>query len=222
VKTKGIIFDLDGVLVDSMPTHVKAWRTAFAKVSGLDVSDRDIYLLEGMRGMELVNKIFEQKNYSNFSLAKAVHDEKSKIFKTIRNSEPFEDVREMIDIINCHKAVVSGSTRKDVETILGEAGIGKTKFDIVITADDVSKGKPDPSAFLEALRKMGDIKPEDAVVIENAPLGARAAKNADINCFVVLNNTPLERSDFDGIIPKDRIFEKTNCLKEILTEFCQK
>lgn len=223
MKKKVIIFDLDGVLVNSMPTHVQAWKTAFAKVAGLNVTERNIYLLEGMRGMELVNKIFEQKNFSDFSLAKAVHDEKSKVFKTIRNSAPFEGAKEMIDAIKCHKAVVSGSTRKDVETILEEAGINKDKFGIIITADDVSKGKPDPTAFLEALRKMGggNIKPEEALVIENAPLGAKAANNAGINCFVVLNNTPLERSDFDGIVPKERIFERTSSLSGILTELCR-
>lgn len=216
---KGIIFDLDGVLVNSMPTHFQAWKAAFAKVAGLDIIERDIYLLEGMRGMELVSKIFEQKGFSDHSLAKAVHDEKSKVFKEIRSSEPFEGVKEMIDSIKCKKAVVSGSTKNDVETIIEEA-FGKGKFDVIITADDIKKGKPDPSAFLEALRRM-NVKPQEAIVVENAPLGATAAKSAGIGCFVVLNNTPLKRSDFDGIIAQDRIFEKTGSLKGTLDELCR-
>lgn len=209
-----IIFDLDGVLVNSMPTHFQAWKAAFAKIAGLEVVERDVYLLEGMRGIELVEKIFEQKDFSDLSLARKVHDEKSRIFKSIRNSEPFEGVREMIDDIKCAKAVVSGSTRNDVETILEEA-FGRSKFDAIITADDIKKGKPDPSAFLEALEQT-KANPKDAVVVENAPLGARAAKNAGIACYVALNNTPLTRSDFKGIIPQDRIFEKTGQLKKVL------
>jgi len=216
---KGIIFDLDGVLVNSMPTHVQAWKQAFAKIAHIEINERDVYLLEGMRGMELVIKIFEQKGFSDHSLAKGVHDEKSKIFKEIRSSEPFEGVKEMINSIRCKKAVVSGSTRKDVETILEES-FGKDKFDVVITADDVKKGKPDPSAFLEALKQM-EVSPQEAVVVENAPLGARAAKSAGIGCFVVLNNTPLKRSDFAGIIEQDRIFEKTSSLKGTLEKHCK-
>lgn len=209
-----MIFDLDGVLVNSMPTHFQAWKAAFAKIAGIEIVERDIYLLEGMRGIELVEKIFGQKGFSNHSLARKVHDEKSRIFKGIRSSEPFEGVREMIDGIRCAKAVVSGSTRDDVETILEEA-FGKDRFDVTISADDIERGKPDPSAFLEALRRM-KVKPKDAVVVENAPLGVRAANNAGVICHVALNNTPLARSDFKGIIPEDRIFEKTGLLRMVL------
>lgn len=211
---EGIIFDLDGVLVNSMPTHFQAWKAAFEKIAGIKVSERDIYLLEGMRGMELVEKIFEQKNFSDRSLARKVHDEKSRIFKSIRSSEPFDGVREMIGDIECAKAVVSGSTRNDVETILEEA-FGKDRFAAIITADDIRKGKPDPSAFLEALDRM-KVKPNDAGVVENAPLGAKAANNAGIACYIALNNTPLARSDFYGIISQERIFERTSQLRKVL------
>jgi HAD superfamily hydrolase (TIGR01509 family) len=219
VDKKAIIFDLDGVLVNSMPTHVRAWRMAFARIANLDIPERDIYLLEGMRGMDLVIKIFEKENFHNHSLAKAVHDEKSKIFKTIRYAEPFDGVDEMIGAIKCQKAVVSGSARNDVETMIEQA-FGKGKFEVIITADDIKVGKPDPSAFLEAIRQMNISLPE-AVVVENAPLGAKAASNAGIDCFVVLNNTPLTRSDFSGAITQDRIFEKTISLKGVLGELCK-
>lgn len=215
---KGIIFDLDGALVNSMPTHVPAWREAFLKIAGLEVTDRDIYILEGMRGIELVEKIFEQKGFQKRELAQKVHDEKSKIFKSIRSSEPFEGVPELVKSIKCAKAVVSGSTKRDVETIVGES-FGNS-FDVLITADDIKKGKPDPSAFLEALRRMG-VGPKDAIVVENAPLGAKAAKTAGIDCYVVLNNTPLSMEDFDGIIAQDRILEKSGMLKSKLGEICK-
>ena len=211
---KGVIFDLDGVLVNSMPTHFQAWKAAFVKIAGLEIAERDVYLLEGMRGMELVEKIFEQKKFSDHSLARKVHDEKSRIFKAIRSSEPFEGVREMIAGMECSKAVVSGSTRNDVEIILEEA-FGRDGFNAIITADDIEKGKPDPSAFLEALGQM-KVKSKDAAVVENAPLGVKAANNAGIGCYVALNNTPLARSDFGGMIPQDRIFEKTGLLRRVL------
>jgi HAD superfamily hydrolase (TIGR01509 family) len=208
------IFDLDGVLVNSMPTHYQAWKAAFVKITGLEITERDIYLLEGMRGMELVEKIFDQKHFSDHSLAREVHYEKSRIFKSIRSSEPFEGVRELINDISFPKAVVSGSTREDVENILVEA-FGRDKFDVIITADDIQKGKPNPSAFIDALERM-KVKRKDAVVVENAPLGIKAANSAGIGCYVALNNTPLMKSDFEGIIFLERIFEKTGMLRKVL------
>ena len=211
---QAVIFDLDGVLVNSMPTHFQAWKAAFAKIAGLEITERDVYLNEGMRGIELVEKIFEQKGFPGRSLVRAVHGEKSRIFKGIRSSEPFEGVKEMIGCIRCAKAVVSGSTRNDVETILEEA-FGRDKFDLIITADDIERGKPDPSAFVKALGRM-KVRPKDALVVENAPLGVRAANSASIGCYVALNNTPLARSDFKGIIPEERIFERTGMLRRVL------
>jgi HAD superfamily hydrolase (TIGR01509 family) len=211
---EGVIFDLDGVLVDSMPTHYRAWKAAFAKVAGIEIGERDIYPREGMRGIELVEMVFEQKKFPDRSLAQKVHDEKSKIFKEIRSSEPFEGVREMISNMKCSMAVVSGSTKHDVETILEEA-FGKGRFVAIITADDIKKGKPDPSSFLEAARRM-KVKVKDSVVVENAPLGVKAANAAGIACYVALNNTPLARSDFAGLIPQDRIFERTGQLVSVL------
>jgi beta-phosphoglucomutase len=219
MKKKGIIFDLDGVLVDSMPTHFQAWKEAFAKIAELEITDRDIYLLEGMPGMDLVAKIFEQKNFADYSLVQKVHVEKSKIFKEIRSAEPFEGAKEMVESIRCSKAVVSGSNKHDVESILEEA-FGKDTFNVIITADDIEKGKPDPSAFLDALRRM-KLRPSDAIVVENAPLGVKAANNASIDCFVVLNNTPLARLDFDSIIPQHKIFEKTSALRKVIEELCK-
>jgi beta-phosphoglucomutase len=219
MKKKGIIFDLDGVLVDSMPTHFQAWKEAFAKIAELEITDRDIYLLEGMPGIDLVAKIFEQKNFADYSLVQKVYEEKSKIFKEIRSAEPFEGAKEMVKSIRCSKAVVSGSNKHDVESILEEA-FGKDTFNFIITADDIEKGKPDPCAFLDALRRM-KLRPSDAIVVENAPLGVKAANNASIDCFVVLNNTPLARFDFDSIIPQHKIFEKTSALRKVIEELCK-
>jgi beta-phosphoglucomutase len=78
---RGIIFDLDGVLADSMPAHYKAWEIAFKEVANMNVDERLIYLLEGMRGSELVKTIFEQKGFRNYSLVEKVNSRKNGIFK---------------------------------------------------------------------------------------------------------------------------------------------
>ncbi|AIF84913.1 haloacid dehalogenase superfamily protein, subfamily IA, variant 3 with third motif having DD or ED [Candidatus Nitrososphaera evergladensis SR1] len=215
---RGIIFDLDGVLVDSMPSHSQAWVQAFQNVANIQVEKRVIYVLEGMRGAELAEKILADHN-SDASLAKKVIAEKDRLFKeTKERPKAFEGVKEMIESLACAKAVVSGSNKHDVESVLDET-IGKEKFDVIITADDIKRGKPDPLAFNTALSKL-HVSAKDAAVVENAPLGVRAANNAGIQCYVALNNTLLLRSDFEGVIAKDRIFEKTSSLKGLLKEMC--
>lgn len=199
-----------------MPAHCRAWISAFKSVAGLDVTEREIYLLEGMRGEELVRKVFSQKGFTDHSVADQVVKEKNANFRKSPNPKAFPGVEEMVQSLACRKAVVSGSEKSDVEEIIRNAFRNKTGlFDLLITAGDTSKGKPDPSAFLLALKKL-DINPADAIVVENAPLGAMASNRAGIPCVVVLNDSPLGRTDFDGIIGSDRIFEKTTSISHLL------
>jgi beta-phosphoglucomutase-like phosphatase (HAD superfamily) len=114
---------------------------------------------------------------------------------------------------------VSGSSRHDVESVL-DAAIGKQLFDVIITADDVKKGKPDPTAFNAALEKL-HVGAKEAVVVENAPLGVQAANNAGIPSYVVLNNTLLTRQDFAGLVPAQNMLEKTSSLKGLLEQMCK-
>jgi beta-phosphoglucomutase len=90
----------------------------------------------------------------------------------------YEGVENLImNLVNCKKAVVSGSARKDVETLL-QKSLGQVNlFDVLITADDIEKGKPDPSSFIGALDKI-NIPASQALVVENAPLGIEAANKA--------------------------------------------
>jgi HAD superfamily hydrolase (TIGR01509 family) len=212
-----IIFDLDGVLVDSMPTHVRAWQEAFENVAGIRVTERDIYLLEGMRGMELIAKIFEKRG-GDMSVAKKVNDEKNEVFRSIRSSRPFDGAAELLDRISCPKALVSGSAKQDVEAIVKEA-FGANKFAVTITADDVNVGKPDPTAFVEAANRIGS-SPSSVTVVENAPLGALAAEKAGMQCFIALNNTPLVPSDFGDTVKPEKMFRTTGSLGRVLVGLC--
>jgi HAD superfamily hydrolase (TIGR01509 family) len=215
----GIIFDLDGVLVDSMPAHYKAWEIAFREVANIKVDERTIYMLEGMRGSDLVKTIFEQKGFKNPSLLEKVNSKKNEIFKTVSSVDSYDDTKEIVASLECSKAVVSGSAKEDVEAII-DKNFGKTLFEIIITADDIEKGKPDPSSFIIALRRM-NLKPSQTIVVENAPLGVQAANNAGIKCIVVLNNSPLMVSDFKSLTSQDKIFKETRSTKNVLQSWCR-
>ena len=215
---RGVIFDLDGVLVNSMPDHYKAWKMAFKEITDIEVDERMIYLLEGMRGNDLVKKIFEQKNYDDYSIAQKVNERKNQIFKDILTPRTFDGVKELIDRLKCTKAVVSGSARKDVEVLIDRT-FGKNNFDVIITADDIDRGKPDPIAFSTALNRM-KIDTAEAIVVENAPLGVEAAFKAGLQCIIVLNNTPLQMKDFKLMTDYGRIFEETKYATKLLETWC--
>jgi beta-phosphoglucomutase len=226
---RAIVFDSDGVLVDSMPSHFMAWKIAFKEVCNIEVDKRTIYLLEGMRGIDLVKKVFELKKYhcdNNEDMkknTKQVIQRKDEVFREILLSSPpkaYPGISHLItNLVNCKKAVVSGSARRDVELLLEKSLGDGNHFDVLITADDGKTGKPDPSAFMNALDKI-KIASSKALIAENAPLGVEAANNAGIPCIVILNNSPLNIQDFRSIIKEDKIFNDTSSAAGFIEEWC--
>jgi beta-phosphoglucomutase len=230
---KGIIFDMDGVLIDSMPFHAEAMRIAIKEETNHDIDKKIIYLLEGMPGAELVKEIFKREKIEKSiddSLAERISKRKKEIFKDIQNSKSIEGARELVNDLrscSCLKAVVSGSSKQEIEVIL-DKNIGSKNFDMIITGDELGgEGKPDPKPFQTALQKM-NLKPSEAIVVENSPLGIEAAKQASLRYIVTLNNTPLDiSSDFKGLISRDNnnnnnVFKDTKSAGSFLKDWCCK
>jgi len=231
---KGLIFDMDGVLIDAMPFHAEAVRLAIMEETQHDINKKIVYLLEGLPGSKLVKEIFKrQKIDENIddSVAEKISKRKKEIFKEIQNSKAIDGVRELVNDLKscgCIKAVVSGSSKEEIEAILNE-NIGSNNFDLVISSDDLKEvqGKPDPAPFQTALQKM-KLKPSEALVVENSPLGVEAAKEAGIPFIVTLNNSPLDiSSDFGTLNLKEgdqnsRIFKDTKSASYFLKDWCCK
>ena len=231
-RKKAIIFDMDGVLVDAMPFHCKAIQTAAKQEVNIDVAQRDVYLLEGMPGEDMVKELLRQKRYTgnieelsnddsdklNF-LAHRIHERKKKVFQQINASAPINGAREAVSNIGCKKALVSGAAKQEVDSIINKY-FDKDAFDVVVSGEDLEEGKPSPDPFQTALIKMG-LTESDAIVVENAPLGVKAANNAKLKCIVTLNNTPLKLSDFEGLIAQESIFPNTSSAISFLKEYCQ-
>jgi beta-phosphoglucomutase len=233
-REKGIIFDMDGVLVDAMPFHCKAIQTAAKQEANIDVKKRDVYLLEGMPGEDMVKELLKQKRYTGNieeisnddgnsdeldSVAHRIHERKKKIFEQINASAPINGAKELISNIRCKKALVSGAAKQEVDSIISKY-FGKDAFDVIVTGEDLEEGKPSPDPFRTALTKMG-LKESEAIVVENAPLGVKAANNAGIRCIVTLNNTPLKISDFEGLIVSSSIFPNTSTASSFLKKYCE-
>ena len=215
---KGLIFDLDGVLVDSMPTHYKAWKIAFDETTSLQVDERSIYLLEGMRGEDLVEEIFKKYSYTDLSKTKDVLLRKDEIFRSMMNVKPYDKVNEILRQLKCTKGIVSGSAKQDVVSIIDRC-LQNDVINIVLTGDDIAQGKPNPEGFKLFLQR-ARLNPSKVLVIENAPLGVQASNNAAINPVVVLNNSPLRVNDFDNLIPIDQIYDETKNIGDKLITWC--
>lgn len=228
---KGIMFDMDGVLIDSMPFHAEAFQIAFKEDTNHEIDKNDIFLLEGMPGSELVKEILKRgKNdkQGDDNLVQKINKRKGQVFKEIQKAKAFEGVKELIDSLNCDncvKAVVSGASKQEVESLLEKNGL--SNFNVIITGDDLRDGKPDPEPFQTALDRL-NLKPSEAIIVENSPLGVESAIRAGIQYIVTLNNTPLKLSDFKGLLPDNTneinkiIFKDTKSASKFLNDWCCK
>jgi beta-phosphoglucomutase len=217
---------MDGVLVDAMPFHYEAMKTAIKELTNIDLDKRTFYLLEGMPVEEMALEIFKLKGYlvadSKKNISKEVAKRKKEIFREMNIiPKAYDDVRELIinDLTNCSKAVVSGAAKQEVDTII-EQNFGKDNFDLIINGDEFEgKGKPDPTPFKVALQRL-NLDASDTLVVENAPLGIKAANDAGMPSIVTLNTSPLAIDDFKGLISEDRIFKDIISAGGFLKKWC--
>jgi beta-phosphoglucomutase len=223
---KGIIFDMDGVLIDAMPFHAEAVKIAIKEEANYEIDKKIVYQLEGMPMDQLVQEIFKRNNVNkkiDNDLAEKISERKKQIFKEIENTPLIEGVKDLIKELNecnCLKAIVTGAAKNEIEATIDKM-IGLKNFDVVISGDDVEQGKPHSMPFIAALQKM-NIKSSECIVVENSPLGVEAANKAGIKCIITLNNTPLDiSSDFDNLILKEtKIFQDTKSTIDFLKKWC--
>jgi HAD superfamily hydrolase (TIGR01509 family) len=176
---RGLIFDCDGTLVDSMPLHLKAWRAALEK-HGFAPDQFTLtmhHAYAGMPGVAIVADL-NQKFATQLDPAEV---EKDKVAWYLAHHHEVGEVKPVVDFARNQfgrtpMAVASGSDRKLVEMSLESLGIQQL-FDVVITPEMVSAGKPAPEMFLLAAEKIG-IPPHECLVFEDGHLGMQAAAAA--------------------------------------------
>ncbi len=210
-KSKAILFDMDGVITDTMSYHYDAWRAVLLK-SGISVSCWDIYCREGQDGLTSVKDIFRQYGVPlGIGTARAILSEKEELFKATVRRRFVKGSRSFVRLLKRKGlllALVTGTSRHEMHRILPDSLFGL--FDVTVTGSDVKKGKPHPEPFLKALAKL-KASPDEAAVIENAPFGIEAAKRAGLFCFAL--ETSLPRRYLSGA---DRIVSSFTGLKKAL------
>ena len=192
---KAVLFDMDGVLYDSMPNHAQAWVKVMQSY-GFSMTEEEGFMHEGRTGDDTISIITgrEGKNTTPED-RKLMYQRKIEIFGSLPAILPMKRSAELLQKVKDNglfAMLVTGSGQPSLLDRLNSDFPDIFVRERMVTSFDVKKGKPNPEPYLTALEK-GNLKPNETIVIENAPLGVEAAHAAGL--FVIAVNTgPLPDS----------------------------
>ena len=194
INLKAVLFDMDGVLFNSMPYHAQAWHTTMVK-HGLMLGPTEAYLHEGRTGASTIN-IVHQRQYGTEAtpeLIQQIYAEKSAEFNRFPEPKAMPGAWELLQQVKANgltPVLVTGSGQRTLLDRLSSNFPDTFTPDHMVTAFDVKYGKPNPEPYLMGLEKAG-VKAEEAIVVENAPLGVKAGVAAGLFTIAV-NTGPLK------------------------------
>ncbi|GLR72210.1 beta-phosphoglucomutase family hydrolase [Agaribacter marinus] len=184
-KYKGIVFDMDGTLIDSMGSHLQAWEQTCQQF-GLPFDRNYMYSLGGVPTINIAKRLNEKHgtahNPSEIAALKKANWQ-------VLDHNP-DTISATVDILKdkhgkMPMGVGTGSERAHALELLENTGL-LPYLDTVVSASDVTHGKPDPETFLTVAKNIG-VAPQDCVVFEDTDIGREAAARAGMDCIMVLN-----------------------------------
>jgi beta-phosphoglucomutase-like phosphatase (HAD superfamily) len=180
---RGIVFDCDGTLADTMPLHWRTWQL-IAKRYGFLLSEKRFYSLGGTPARDILKMMSDEQGIALDAVAIA-HEKESEYLTLLSHVEPIEVVvsvaRENYGKIPL--AVATGGTRPVIEKVLNHLGI-RQLFQTIVTSEDVARQKPAPDIFLEAARRLG-VPPQFCRGYEDTDLGMQAIRAAGMEAVDV-------------------------------------
>lgn len=184
---------MDGVLFNSMPYHAESWNKIM-KEQGLTLSREEAYLHEGRTGADTINLVCKREwgRDATEEEIKAIYQDKCKAFNSNPPAQPIEGIQDIICKVKrdgLFAMIVTGSGQLSLLDRLNHHFPETFERELMVTAFDIKFGKPNPEPYLMALKK-GGLKVNEAIVIENAPLGVQAGVSAGIFTIAV-NTGPL-------------------------------
>jgi len=188
---RAVLWDLDGVLVDSAPFHFQAWRELVASL-GRELSEADFRRTFGLRNDAILRDLLGDLPLADVDRLAA---RKEALFRraALGNIVPLPGALTLLRLLRergFKVALVSSTPHGNIDLILGSLG-AEAAFDVIVGEEDVTRGKPDPEGFLLAARRLG-VPPEECVVIEDAPVGVEAAKRGGMRCVGVSRDRPRD------------------------------
>jgi beta-phosphoglucomutase family hydrolase len=173
---RGLIFDCDGTLADTMPLHYRAWVDALA-ARNAEISEQLFYDLAGVPTTDIIRILNERFGYSlDVEEAAAAKEE---LYEELLHQAPA--IQRVVDLVHEYHgrypmAVASGGIRRLVDKTVRALELTE-QFDAICTAEDVERGKPNPDLFLLAAERIG-VPPAECIVLEDSELGLEAARRA--------------------------------------------
>ena len=207
--TKAVIFDMDGVLVDSYRAHYESWRRLGEK-HGLTMTEAEFTSTFGRTSADIIRNLWGDA--VDEADIPAWDDEKEALYRDeLRKSFPaMEGASELLDALaaaGIKMAVGSSGPPENVQLVL-DCLQGASAFAATVTGQDVTRGKPDPEVFLIAARKLG-VEPEDCAVIEDAPAGIEAARRAMMAAVALTGTADRQTLAAEAHIVVDSLRELT-------------
>jgi beta-phosphoglucomutase len=186
----GVIFDIDGVLLDSYKIHYECWRSIAEKHS-ITVTEKEFASLFGRRGNEIVREIWGEDLPAE--QVATIHHRKQALYReNLKGNFPEMDgAIQLIDDLAVEGFVLGiGSSAPPENVEMSLKGLNRTNsFKAVVTGSDVTRGKPDPQVFLLAAQRLG-VEPSDCAVIEDAPAGIAAALAGGMTAIALAGTAP--------------------------------
>ena len=189
-KAKAVIWDMDGVIADTAPYHLKAWQEVFQK-KGVAFTEEDFRRNFGQRNDTIIRNTLG-KLTSQSEIDTIAREKERKFRKTVRqNIKPLPGAIKLIKSLRQHGfklALASSAPIENIKLLTKGLGIDKC-FHAIVSGSDVTEGKPSPQGFLLAAQRLG-VEPRNCIVTEDAIAGITAAKRAGMYCLAVTNTHP--------------------------------
>ena len=189
---EGIVFDMDGVLVDSEPLHVEAFESVFREI-GIG-SDHGIRFEEYLGGTDVAVWKDVVARYSlPYSLEELVARKRARLIQLLRRHRPFYPwIPGLIRILarRFPLAIASGSAQEIIHEVLRLGGV-EGLFQVVVSSEEVSRPKPAPDTYLEAVHRLG-LSPHCCLAVEDTQAGVQAAKTAGLRVLAIAHTVGVE------------------------------
>jgi beta-phosphoglucomutase len=200
MNTVGVIFDLDGVIVDTAKYHYLAWKS-LADSLGIEFTEENNELLKGVsrvRSLEILlglgNVTLSEEKKQEFLISKNEHY--LTYITKMGTDEILPGVESLLDTLDkLGVKYVLGSASKNAPLILKQVGL-LDRFKGIVDGNSVSKAKPDPEVFLIGAEKLG-LKPKDCIVFEDAIAGVEAANRANMISVGLGDKSTLSEADYN-------------------------
>jgi len=196
-----VVFDFNGTLSNDEPLLLRLYADMFRRRLSWELTSEDYFRrLAGRSDREIVATVVAERGSDDAALVEELLDERlARYRELVAERSPIEPASgALVRLLHAHRvpmAIVTGALRPDVDLVLERSGLARV-FGVIVTEEDVSRGKPDPEGFRSALSALG-VDPSSALAFEDSIYGIRAAKAAGMSCIGVVGTSP--RSELDAV-----------------------